>query len=298
MTRLILSILFSILISSCAAPMGQTQNAEFGLPEEVQMDRYAGLGNPVLVTVHLQSGAEFRCIVDTGSPWSLLPKSVESQLGKRLATVKASTSLDSPRENMNLYQSPVVYLGNTRLAMGERVGIWGGAIGILGMDCLCHYCLQLDFQERKIRFLDPNRPKSGELGKPFPLLKSPYTYVRQPGLFGKKDVKLLVDTGDAIDARVEEDVFKRLADGKNTKLVPIKIIGEIAKGSPIPKLIMVPNCAWNGESYTNVILEKGRPTLIGLRFLGRHTVTFDFPNRMMYLKRSGTDAAAEQSLQL
>jgi len=27
--------------------------------------------------------------------------------------------------------------------------------GILGVDCLRHYCIQLDFAARKMRFLDP-----------------------------------------------------------------------------------------------------------------------------------------------
>jgi len=293
-----LAFLVSVPMTSCTTlPVNYVEAAELGLPDEMQMGRYAGLGTPLLVTVHLPSGVEFKCIIDTGSPWSLLPKSVESQLGKRTTTVKVSTSLDSPVEKVNLYKSPEVFLGNTKLEMGDRIGVWGGSMGVLGMDCLRHYCIQLEFAERKIRFLDPHRAKTAELGESLPLLKSPYTCIRQPGLFGIKEVDLLVDTGDSVDARVNGEVFNRLECGKNTKLVPFKIIGEVAKGMPAPKLIMVPDCLWHGENYTNLIIETGRPTLIGLRFLGRHTVTFDFPNRTMYLKRSRTDAAAQQSVE-
>jgi hypothetical protein len=38
-------------------------------------------------------------------------------------------------------------------------------LGILGMDCLSDYCLQLDFAQRKLRFLDPNRLDASSLGE-------------------------------------------------------------------------------------------------------------------------------------
>ena len=44
-------------------------------------------------------------------------------------------------------------------------------------------------------------------------------------------------------------------------------------------------CIWEGQSYTNLIIGK-RFDLIGLRFLARHLVTFDFPRGLVYLKRT------------
>ena len=48
----------------------------------------------------------------------------------------------------------------------------------------------------------------------------------------------------------------------------------------------VPECVWNGETYTGLLIGKEK-NLIGLRFLARHLVTLDFPDRRMYLKRTG-----------
>jgi hypothetical protein len=57
----------------------------------------------------------------------------------------------------------------------------------------------------------------------------------------------------------------------------------------VPELMMVSQFVWDGETYTHLMVEKGvrgLPNLMGLRFLARHRVTFDFPNAMMYLKRN------------
>ena len=52
-------------------------------------------------------------------------------------------------------------------------------------------------------------------------------------------------------------------------------------------------CVWNGETYTNIVVRDAKGVVaasgvnvLGLRFLARHLVTFDFPKRAMYLKQT------------
>lgn len=53
-------------------------------------------------------------------------------------------------------------------------------------------------------------------------------------------------------------------------------------------------CVWDGATYTNLLIGNGGTdvsrgngqNLIGLGFLSRHLVTFDFPTRVMYLKQT------------
>ena len=63
--------------------------------------------------------------------------------------------------------------------------------------------------------------------------------------------------------------------------------------------ILLQQATFGAETYDNVVIDKS-PTLlsdghtnylnaIGLRFLGRHLVTLDFPNRMIYLGRRHSD---------
>jgi hypothetical protein len=58
----------------------------------------------------------------------------------------------------------------------------------------------------------------------------------------------------------------------------------------------LPACVWNGQSYTNLLIGHGANS-IGLRFLARHLVTFDFPNRTLYLKQTtGNPLLSERTL--
>lgn len=70
--------------------------------------------------------------------------------------------------------------------LSKQVG--DSIIGILGMDCLRHYCLQLDFAAGKMRFLDPKQLDVSQLGKPFPLNLSRYSqlFINSAGLTGRR----------------------------------------------------------------------------------------------------------------
>ncbi len=56
------------------------------LPADVSMNKEAGRGNWLFVTLRLESGEELPFFVDTGMTLTLLDKSLEPKLGKRLGT--------------------------------------------------------------------------------------------------------------------------------------------------------------------------------------------------------------------
>ena len=43
-------------------------------------------------------------------------------------------------------------------------------MGMLSIDCLKHYCIQLDFAAGKMRFLEPEHVNAVQLGKAFPII--------------------------------------------------------------------------------------------------------------------------------
>jgi hypothetical protein len=62
---------------------------------------------------------------------------------------------------------------------------------------------------------------------------------------------------------------------------------------------------WDGQSFTNVIVREAASNVagkganvMGLRFLARHLVTFDFPNHRMYLLRQSVGPLPDESLRL
>jgi hypothetical protein len=52
--------------------------------------------------------------------------------------------------------------------------------------------------------------------------------------------------------------------------------------------ICFPDGVLGAESYSKLHLHSGGNNLLGLSFLERHLVTFNFPKRVMYLKRTTT----------
>ena len=54
------------------------------------------------------------------------------------------------------------------------------------------------------------------------------------------------------------------------------------------KDLIITNGIFGGYNYTNLCLGNGQANELGLGFLSRNLVTFDFPKRWMYLKPERT----------
>jgi pimeloyl-ACP methyl ester carboxylesterase len=254
------------------------------------MNKGAGRGDLLYLTLHTETGKELLFAVDTGCPGTILDKSLEPMLGSCLGTrllwygaygLKAGGS----------YAAPNLYLGNTRLLTDPRVAtddlrrrllnpLAGRPVmGVIGMDCLRHYCVQLDFAAGKMLFLNPDQLRTEELGKAFPL-RTIWGEVRaQADFSGNKDTPFRIDTGAPQDIILRAKLYKQQLRG-----------GKTASPQAMPGYCE--EVAFGGETYTNVIVTKcplrirlGYQNLLGLRFLGRHLVTLNFPKQTMYLQR-------------
>jgi hypothetical protein len=204
--------------------------------------------------------------------------------------------------NLRIYRAPKLYLGDTRLLTGDRIfvddlnWIWPGrsVVGILGMDCLRHYCVQLDFANSRMRFLNPNHPEGEKLGKAFPLFFSKRGDVAvRESLAGVGGLYSWIDTGDPNDGSLEKKLYQKelqkQSDAKTKRY-------ETSTGkSGIAALF--PTGVFGNETYSKLkVLENpDGDNYIGLRFLARHLVTFNFPKGMMYLRRQSIDPPADDS---
>jgi hypothetical protein len=274
-------------------------------PVDVTMNKDAGCGGHLFVTIRLEDGEELPVFVDTGSPVTVLDKSLEPKLGKCLGT-ETLWNFGAKYEG-NRYAAPKLYLGNTRLItdsnaltsdivgkVSARLG--RPARGILGMDCLQHYCIQLDFKAGKMRFLDPNHLNTAKLGQTFAMTFShagqthPEWFrlvIHQSSLVGGEDPNLLIDTGCSDDGFLKPEPFQREVREQRLRAP------EDTAQSREPNTVELPRCVWNGATYTDLCLGNGKDSpegksgenALGLRFLARHLVTFDFPHRTLYLKQ-------------
>ena len=200
------------------------------LPAEITMNKDAGRGNWLIVTLRLESGEALPFVVDTGCPRTILDKSLESKLGKRLgATIILSLSGE---KKSGIYAAPKFYLGNVQLITDSNIltcdlkslstHAGDSIIGFLGMDCLKNYCIQLDFEAGKMRFLDSKNLNIAGLGKSFPLQFSEdegnigagiQPFVHHSGLLDGMITNTIIDTGQNIDGAVTGSAIKKHAAG-------------------------------------------------------------------------------------
>jgi hypothetical protein len=298
----ICGLMVGLLLGCCNANAEAIQPL---LPADVAINKEAGRGGWVIISLRMESGEELRMIVDTGAPGTLLDKSLEPKLGNRLDT-GTIRSFRGEQEG-DLYAAPTFYLGDVPL-MGNSNLLTADfkkllppldppVLGILGMDCLRHYCLQMDFEAGKMRFLDSHHFNADGLGKGFPLKFATdaehhgIPLIQHAGLLGGTATNTVIDTGHNGDGAVEGRAIRRHAAGSYSGGLVKRFKHFLAVHGLVNRDVGLPGCVWDGNTYTNIVVGRRSgdlPNWIGIRFLARHLVTFDFPNQMMYLKQTST----------
>ena len=196
------------------------------LPADVAINKDASHGNLLFVPLRLESGEELPFVVDTGAAATILDKSLEPKLGKRLET--GTMWNFGVKHKSGVYATPKLYLGSRLLSTSTEVfstdlkqlsARSGNRImGILGMDCLRYYCIQLDFAAGKVRFLAPGQVDDGKWGRAFPIMLSTEgnsdgeyapPYVSCGSLIGGEGTHLLINTGYEDDGALEAGPFRQ-----------------------------------------------------------------------------------------
>lgn len=284
------------------------------LPAPVIMNQDAGRGGHLIVMLRLESGTNLPFVIDTGSPITCLDQSLDLKLGERIGDETLWNF--GVVHKANIYAAPKLYLGGTPMTIGNYVvttdvrQAWSSpdqpVMGILGMDCLSHYRIQLDFEAETMRFLDVADLGDFELGEAFPLTFSIagqeptgerifHTVTHKPNLISEKNDDLMVDTGYPNDGALVSALFQRETQAQRLrqKKGGLQLLG-------LENAVLIPQCSWDGQTYTNLLVGdggtsrlKGGGDSIGLRFLARHLVTFDFPDRTMYLKQRSVGPLAD-----
>jgi len=257
------------------------------LPPETSFTEEAGRGGFLRIKVRLETGEELETIVDTGARVSIFKTSWAPRLGKPAGRV----ILDNGHVLLTntAYAAPKLFLGDTRLLTGPVCFTRAKAEDqsdedlLLGLDVLGNYCFQLDFDARKIRFLEPQSADTGP-GESFRLSFSRDGHVVVHGKF--LDVSNChVDTGAPFDGVIAEAGFQRAL--RNQHLVPTahKLNGRQSQVACFPEGVF----GRNRYSDLLIVQELGwtyPPGVIGLNFLARHLVTFNLPKKKMYLKQT------------
>jgi hypothetical protein len=247
------------------------------LPPDTSFNPSAGRGDIIWINLRSDSAQDYVFGLDTGATMTVLDKSWEHKLEPR----PTQTVTGARWPVSGVFAAPPLLLGGVRLLTGEIVitedlaGHFPGHTvdGILGMDCLSHYCLQLDFSENKIRFMDAGRLAGQELGAAFPIAPIRGCFFVNDNVAGFKKLASLIDTGCNLDGVLVPELFRQWTDLRQSA------------GSAPAGEARYPDGIFAGVIYTNLYLASGEQTLIGLHFLARNLVTLNFPGRTLYLQQ-------------
>jgi hypothetical protein len=267
------------------------------------MNNDAGRGNWIFVTIRLQDGQALPCVLDTGAFSTLLDKSLEPKLGRRIDS--GTLRVFGAAHRMNQYEAPALYLGRTPLMMTgpyiftdnlKSLSTYAGrpVLGMIGMDILAHYCVQFDFAANKVRFLDSRTADKNAWGTPFPLTDvGDGCFAISPNLTGAAGPASLIDAGCTYDGWLVPDLYRQWT---------------YRAAPPVKGQVRFPRAILDGSVYTNVNLEglrqklysSGDPHLklngIGLTFLSRNLVTLDFPQKTLYLNQASTGPFVDRAM--
>jgi hypothetical protein len=258
--RILFAGLLVLGLCSCATP----EAVRPPLPGEAAFNPGAGRGDFLLLTLQGEDGQDLLFAVDNGC-------------------------------NCTIY---------TRLLTGDKVytddvqsiaGPGRRVMGILGLDCLKHYCVQLDFQADKMRFLDPETPPSDAWGTAFPLTASWGEISIRADFFGEHNASLRLDTGDWSDGVLNAGLFRR--ELREQPRTATHHQADAAVGT-FEHPVLFGRGSFGGGTYTNLALHQcppglwlGQENILGLRFLARHLVTLNLPKHTLYLQRQSAGPA-------
>ncbi|MBN1360749.1 MAG: PDZ domain-containing protein [Sedimentisphaerales bacterium] len=256
---------------------------------EFSFDPNEGL---IFVPVQFGPGAH-DFIVDTGCSHTIFDLSFRPQLGAPGPMTGMSTLRG--RAAVQVFVAPRAFVGPFNIADCNEVrcanlsrftlSIGRDVPGVLGMDMLKSHVVRVDFDRGRMAFFDDVQQDRREWGEEFPLTYNDngIPLVRLAvGDLGEHD--FAIDTGYAASGTLAEDIFARVVAATGAQSAPTATL--TAAGTVESRQCRAGLLKLGLFEYKNLVFDEASGTVVGLGFLSRHTVTFDFPNDKLYLKEA------------
>jgi hypothetical protein len=256
--------------------------AEFKIPKT---------GDPILLPVKF-IGKEYLFLFDAGCSHTVYDASLRHELGDVKKIEKALT-LGSPIK-AEIFNAPEAFLGPLNLKDSNEVScldlkmpslINGKTIsGIIGMNFLKRYVIQIDFDHGTLSFLQPVEGQHPDWGTELLLRydKLGWPYITS-NILDNINVNFVIDTGSNSTGALAGDIFEKIISEKKPKTS--ETLFATASGVIRNRECRLDNLSVGSFEYEKLIFSEANWSHLGLLFLSRHTVTFDFPNSRIYLKR-------------
>lgn len=164
--------------------------------------------------------------------------------------------------------------------------------GIIGMDVLKNCRMQIDFDGGIVRFLDSLPKRREEFGVRIPIDMSNDDVPCIVGtIFEDESEPFLIDTG-AQGNSLRPERFDELVGRRQIRLggsfTSITVGGEVQGSRGFLRQLSVGPIVLNDLRMSRV-----EPSSLGLRYFSRFVVTYDFPDRAIYLRKSASFSKSE-----
>lgn len=287
---LVLSFCVLFLAGGYAA---ETKRSSGGFTDqEILAEFTIAKGTDLIVLPVRFKGEEYMFFLDTGCSLTAFDISFKSELGEAKRRGRGMTSgglrpfesFDAPEAflgPLNLQDCGEVFCADLKMVssiLGRKVS------GAIGMNFLRKYVVQIDFDKGKLLFLKPMAGENPYWGEALEIEYHPigWPYVTGIILDGIK-VDFVIDTGDSGTGGLLHVIFKKIISEKEIKTS--EAIADTAGGIIRFREARIANLSIGTFQYKDLVFSESNLSHLGLGFLSRHIVTFDFPNSKVYFKK-------------
>lgn len=234
---------------------------------------------------------EYRFVLDTGSSHTVFDASFRHELGAATRTVEAQTAANSII--VELFDAPEAFLGPLNLQDCGEVGCLDLAMlssvlgkpvsGIIGMNFLREYAVQIDFDEWMLLFIQPMGTDKPDWGRDLAMNCELAGCPRITGrILDRINVDFLIDTGANASGYLESKMFRKILTEKGPKT--LNVLVQTVFSIQQLREVRIKGLSVGPLKYRDLIFTEGSESRLGLSFLSRHIVTFDFPNSKIYFR--------------
>ncbi len=248
----------------------------------------------VVLPVTLE-GEQCRFILDTGCTLTIFDASLRDRLGKRFLWPKKWEAADGEQFTVEYFRAPKAYVGPLQMASYDLVTATdvsttvGGIDGILGMEFLRHYAVQIDPDRGTVSFFKSHKgvahPHWGHEIRMKRGFRSSLPYVR--GQVNDVKARFLVDAGftSTLSGSLKKDVFEKVRSQSGGYEHQSTVSNIAQAATPRSGSVVLPDeLSLNGYAFGDTAFCKAHRSLLGLPSFSGHVVTFDFPNDRLYLR--------------
>jgi hypothetical protein len=243
-------------------------------------------GDFLLVPVRI-AGRTYPFIVDTGSSWCVVDTSLSSHL---VSTGLTGTVNGHP--GVESYRLPDAQVGNSRLPITADVVCndlsamrkWSGydIRGFLGMNFLMSYAISIDFDAGVLAILKHGPDSTvGRLGLSYANNGIPTIDFELPR---QVIVPFRLESGMTGAGRFERETWSLISG--TGRMTVLKRPGNFVTvhGEQSRREALVDRFALDAFEHTPLLFSEGPANSLGLDLLSRYAVTFDFPEKRVFLK--------------